>query len=279
MRFGLTGWPVSHSLSPRLHNAALSAVGLDGEYCLYPIDPSEPDGLLNLTNKIRSGELAGLNVTIPHKQNIIPMVDELTSTAKSIGAINTIYLRNGRLIGDNTDAQGFMADLHKNASAVMSSSGKAMVFGAGGSARAVITGLLNSGWRVVIAARDIHQAQNLALYFSNQHPGKSVEAGFLDQRYLTPLMSSVNLLVNTTPIGMVPNTDNSPWPVDLAWPKKIFVYDLVYNPRRTKLVTEAMSLGLGAVGGLGMLVEQAALAFELWTGFEAPREVMYSAVE
>ncbi len=279
MRLGLTGWPVSHSLSPRLHNAALRAVGLDGEYNLYPVDPSEPDGLLNLTQKIRSGELAGLNVTIPHKQNIIPMVDELTSTAKLIGAVNTIYLRNGRLIGDNTDAQGFLTDLHKKAPTVMSSPGTAMVFGAGGSARAVITALLNSSWCVKIAARDIQKAQNLALYFSNQPSGKSVEAGFLDQQFMTSLMSSVNLLVNTTPIGMVPNIDQSPWPADLPWPKSLMVYDLVYNPRKTKLVNDAISLGLGAVGGLGMLVEQAALAFELWTGVEAPREVMYSAVE
>ena len=279
MRLGLTGWPVSHSLSPRLHNAALRAVGLDGEYNLYPVDPSEPDGLLNLTQKIRSGELAGLNVTIPHKQNIIPMVDELTSTAKLIGAVNTIYLRNGRLIGDNTDAQGFLTDLYKKAPTVMSSPGTAMVFGAGGSARAVITALLNSSWCVKIAARDIQKAQNLALYFSNQPSGKSVEAGFLDQQFMTSLMSSVNLLVNTTPIGMVPNIDQSPWPADLPWPKSLMVYDLVYNPRKTKLVNDAISLGLGAVGGLGMLVEQAALAFELWTGVEAPREVMYSAVE
>jgi shikimate dehydrogenase len=252
---------------------------LDGEYNLYPVDPSEPDGLLNLTQKIRSGELAGLNVTIPHKQNIIPMVDELTSTAKLIGAVNTIYLRNGRLIGDNTDAQGFLTDLHKKAPTVMSSPGTAMVFGAGGSARAVITALLNSSWCVKIAARDIQKAQNLALYFSNQPSGKSVEAGFLDQQFMTSLMSSVNLLVNTTPIGMVPNIDQSPWPADLPWPKSLMVYDLVYNPRKTKLVNDAISLGLGAVGGLGMLVEQAALAFELWTGVEAPREVMYSAVE
>ena len=111
MHLGLIGHPLGHSLSPKIHTAALKACGLQGEYSLFPIAPEDMQGLKDLLTRVRGGEIHGLNVTIPHKQNVIPLLDELTPTAQAIGAVNTISMRNGKLVGDNTDAPGFLADL------------------------------------------------------------------------------------------------------------------------------------------------------------------------
>ncbi|MEP6896180.1 MAG: shikimate dehydrogenase, partial [Chloroflexota bacterium] len=165
---GLIGYPVSHSLSPKIQNAALKACGLEGEYLLYPIAPDDMQGLKDLLDRVRSGEIAGLNVTIPHKQNVIQFMDELTPTAKAIGAVSVIYMRENKLIGDNADAHGFLTDLKKvfdfSSHAIPSS---ALILGAGGSARAVVYALLNDGWKVTIAARRIEQAEGLAQSFQN----------------------------------------------------------------------------------------------------------------
>jgi len=137
IHLGLLGWPVSHSLSPKLHNAALKAMGLEGEYSLYPVEPGNDLLLENLLSKVRVGELRGLNVTIPYKQAVIPLLDRLSLSAKSIGAVNTIFLENGLLVGHNTDAPGFRMDLKKfSGNAFTRRSGGALILGAGGSARA-----------------------------------------------------------------------------------------------------------------------------------------------
>ena len=112
-QLGLIGYPVSHSLSPKIQNAALQACGLEGNYSLFPIPPDDIQGLKDLLTRVRSGEITGFNVTIPHKQNVIPLLDELTPTARSIGAVNVIYMKDGKLVGDNTDASGFLNDLKK----------------------------------------------------------------------------------------------------------------------------------------------------------------------
>jgi shikimate dehydrogenase len=265
---------LGHSLSPKIHAAALSACGLQGEYSLYHIAPDDPAGLKNLLSRVRSGEIHGLNVTIPHKQNVIPLLDELTLTATAIGAVNTIYFRNGHLIGDNTDAPGFLADLRRFLTTETRRHGdsQALVMGAGGSARAVVYALVNDGWQVTIAARREEQARQLAASFPNyqlqitNHP-------------FTLHPSSFILIINTTPLGMTPNAEHSPWPRDLSFPRHAAVYDLVYNPRETKLVREARAAGLPATTGLGMLVEQAALAFELWTGHTPPRDTLFAALK
>jgi shikimate dehydrogenase len=146
-----------------------------------------------------------------------------------------------------------------------------LVLGAGGSARAVVHALLNDGWNVTIAARRLEQAGQLAASFPNSH----LPITHLDD--LRPL--TFDLLVNTTPLGMFPNTATSPLPENLSLPSNAFVYDLVYNPRETELVRRARSQGLQAATGLGMLIEQAALAFQLWTGHNPPRGVLWAAVE
>lgn len=280
-RLGLIGYPLGHSLSPKIHTAALAACGLTGDYSLFPIHPDDKTALVGLLARVRAGEIHGLNVTIPHKQNVISLLDGLTETAQAIGAVNTISLRNGQLIGDNTDAPGFLSDLKnflngqksmvkgQNPQSPITNFQSALVLGAGGSARAVVYALLRDGWNVTLAARRLEQAQQLANSFS--HPA-------LRTTDLTDLRPApFDLIINTTPLGMTPNVDSTPW--ELPFPENAAVYDLVYNPRETRLVREARTLGLLARSGLGMLIEQAALAFEIWTGACPDRQLLRAALE
>jgi len=273
---GLIGYPLGHSLSPQIHGAALHALGISGEYSLYPVQ-SLPEGraeLAKLLNRVKHGIIHGLNVTIPHKQNVIPLLDELTPAAQTIGAVNTIFLRNQTLVGDNTDAPGFWADLQRLAILEKRSAKYALILGAGGSARAVAYALLTYGWHISLLTRRIEQAEDLRQQLSVISDQISVA----DSAHDSPLTADCSLIVNTTPVGMHPDTEASPWPQDLPFPENAVVYDLVYNPRETLLVRQARTAGLPATTGLGMLVEQAALAFERWTGLGAPRVAMREAV-
>lgn len=270
IHLGLIGYPLGHSLSPKIHTAALKACGLRGDYSLFPIHLDDKQGLKKLLAHVRSCEITGLNVTIPHKQNVIELMDELTPTAKAVGAVNTIYLRDEKLVGDNTDAPGFLSDLKKFMGHRELEMGKsALVLGAGGSARAVVYALLNDDWNVTISARRIEQAQEL----SKQFEGLNVA----ELNFQTFQLLNSQLIVNTTPLGMTPNVNQSPWPEKLPFPNAV-IYDLVYNPYETKLVKDARAQGLSATTGLGMLIEQAALAFEKWTGHNPPRDVLYTSV-
>jgi shikimate dehydrogenase len=224
--------------------------------------------------------MAGLNITIPHKQNVIPMLDELTPVAQAIGAVNTIYMQNGKLIGDNTDAAGFLTDLHTHLAVKNGDWQKGqivLVIGAGGAARAAVFGLVEDGWKVIITARRPEQVKALIAHFPD-HASCLTQidcdgAGFRDA------ISNVSLVINTTPVGMPPDIEKSPWPAGEPLPDKAIFYDLVYNPRETKFVMMARFSGLRAFSGLGMLVEQAALAFKVWTGFDVPRQPLFAALE
>jgi shikimate dehydrogenase len=294
---GLTGWPLTYSLSPAIHNAALHALHLSGEYRLLPVPPL-PAGrkaMLHLLEGLRSGELTGLNVTIPHKQAILECLDELTPLAKAVGATNLIYRRGQRLVGDNTDVIGFLADLKKLAPSLPLKRGQlvakpacALILGAGGAARAAAYGLARLGWGVTIAARHIDQAVKLA-----DDLRASIGLARIDTVHLTAQpdlypsicdlvdggsqKDSLDLIVNATSAGMVSHEQETAWPEALLFPQGAFVYDMVYVPRETALVRKARLAGLEAANGAGMLVEQAAAAFEVWTGRAAPRGVMRRA--
>jgi shikimate dehydrogenase len=280
IRLGLVGYPISHSLSPRLHASALEALDLEGEYKLYQVAPGDNDGLVELIESVRSGSLNGLNVTIPYKQTVIPLLDDLTPYARSIGAVNTIYLSHNRLIGHNTDAPGFLVDLaglwtdhlHEK---------RSLVLGAGGAARAVVYALLKEGWTVTLAVRrdDLDQAAELIESFKYLAGDRPMSYVLLELETLKQHEDGIRLIVNATPVGVLPNIELSPWPVGLPFPPGVVVYDVIYNPRQTRLVKDARTAGLRAKTGLGMLVEQAALSFECWTGLNVPREVMFTAVE
>jgi shikimate dehydrogenase len=272
IKLGLIGYPVGHSLSPKIQNTALKACELEGEYSLFSIAPDDMQGLKALLDRVRLGEITGLNVTIPHKQNVIQFMDELTPTAKAIGAVNVIYLRDHKLIGDNADAHGFLTDLKKVfdfSSLIVPPS--ALILGAGGSARAVVYALLKEGWNVTIAARRMEQAQELVMQFE--------KANAIEIDLQTSQLSNFQLVVNATPLGMTPNIHTSPLPENVMLPNQLSIYDLVYNPRETKLVRHARSQGLHAITGLGMLIEQAAFGFELWTGYKLSSEIFRNAAE
>jgi shikimate dehydrogenase len=266
-KLGLIGYPLKHSFSPKIHTAALRSCGLSGDYSLFPVAPGDAQKMKGWLDRLRSNEFQGFNITIPHKQNIIPFLDELTPTARVIGAINTVYIHNGKLTGDNTDAESFLVELNKlikNNPITNGENRSALVLGAGGSARAVTYALLNDGWSVTIASRRIEQTQGMINQFSKHRSHlASIEYHVREISSITP---SLSLLVNTTPLGMFPDTDTSPWFSELPFPSKAIVYDLVYNPKITRFVRDAQSSGLPATTGLGMLVEQAALSFEIWTG-------------
>jgi shikimate dehydrogenase len=266
-KLGLIGYPLQHSLSPKIHMAALKSCEFSGDYSLFSVAPDDLQEVSRLLEHLHSRIIHGLNITIPHKQRIIPFLDDLTSIAQAIGAVNTVYLHSGKLIGDNTDSAGFMADLNKLSALNPQNfrgDGSALVLGAGGSARAVVYSLINNGWNVRVATRRRIQVQTLIeQYLEYRTSLSSIE---FDASALKSILPSISLLVNTTPVGMFPGVDASPWPAGLPLPPNAMVYDLVYNPLETKLVTDARSFGLSAYNGLGMLIEQAALSFEIWTG-------------
>jgi shikimate dehydrogenase len=267
IRFGLIGYPLNHTLSPRLHQAALRACDLQGEYSLYPVPTDDSASLVNLLNSLRAGELTGLNVTIPYKQTVIRFLDELTPVASAISAVNTLYLKDGRLVGDNTDAPAFLADLAQFINNPQSS----IVLGAGGAAHAVVYALRSCGCEVTVLARRVKQAHALAKRFAN------IKAMELNLRRLRD--AKAQLIVNATPVGMFPEIDRSPWLAEASFPETAAIYDLIYNPYETLLVKQARAAGLKAITGLGMLIEQAALAFELWTGYKIQRGVMLESIQ
>lgn len=277
---GLIGWPLAHSHSPVLHNAALRAAGLVGEYRVYPVRPGRgaESRLEELLSRLRCDELDGLNITIPYKQAVLPHLDSMTPTARAIGAVNTVLRSGGRLLGENTDAPGFLADLHHLGEM---DRGSAVVLGAGGAARAVVYALNRAGWVVHVLARRLEQAQQLVNDLRSSSPKLAVEifARPMGMHALETLPPALRLIVNTTPLGMAPDHQASPWPAELPFPPQAVVYDLVYNPPETELVRAARSAGLRARTGMGMLVEQAALSFEMWTGHPANREAMWSGLD
>jgi shikimate dehydrogenase len=276
IHLGLIGYPLEHSLSPKIHTAALKAYGLKGDYSLFPIYPDDKQGLRDLLARVRTNEIHGLNVTIPHKQNVIPLLDELAPTAKAIGAVNTILVKDGKLIGHNTDAPGFLGDLQR-CFPTLQKLGIALVLGAGGAARAVVSALLSDGWQVTLAVRpaDVGQVEGLISSFNQDGLRHFV---LMTVEGLTPLLKGTKLIVNATPLGMSPASETCPWPEDLPLPSGVAVYDCVYNPRETLLVKRARAAGLPAETGLGMLLEQAALAFEIWTGHNPSRNILFDSV-
>jgi shikimate dehydrogenase len=257
-----------------MHIAALDATSLTGEYVLYPDKPTkdEPNSINQKLQRLIDGKLTGLNVTIPYKQIVMPLLDQLTPAATQIGAVNVLYIEDGKLTGDNTDSQAFMTDLNQKMPELQSSSKNALVLGGGGSARAVVFALQQNGWNIHIATRKPDQASQLIVELTLD----SIQTVRLDADAHSNIQD-IQLIVNTTPVGMAPCVDENPWPVGLPLWQGAVVYDLIYNPVETRLMKKARLSGLNAVNGMGMLVEQAALSFERWTGVSAPREVMLAA--
>ena len=225
----------------------------------------------------------GINVTVPHKQAVIPFLNSIEQGARIIGAVNTIVVtRNSRLpenkwqlAGHNTDWLGFLSDL--DSLQVNINQRDCLVLGAGGSARAVVYGLAQAGANVHVLARRSVQAEQLAADFAACGPGIQVDSLAALPTLITRLEAP--LIVNTTPLGMIPEVDRTVWPDSLPFPTGTFVYDLVYNPQETRFMQQAQAAGCRTSNGLGMLIHQGAIAFELWTGQNPGIQVMKKALE
>jgi shikimate dehydrogenase len=267
--YGLIGHPLTHSLSPRLHAAALAACGLPGHYVALPVSPER---LAGGVAGIRAFGLAGVNVTIPHKVAVLPLLDGLTELATRVGAVNTLFWEDGRLLGDNTDVGGFLAALP----AATPSDGEVLLLGAGGAARAVALAVAERGCEALhVVARREQGAGELRAELVPTLAGEAVSLA--DTPALVERAPRCRLVVNATPVGS--HGEGCPLPAEVlaALPPDAMVVDLVYRPHDTALVRRARRRGLHAIDGREMLVRQAALAFERWTGVAPPLEPMREA--
>jgi shikimate dehydrogenase len=267
----LLGYPVEHSRSPAMHNAAFAAAGLDLVYLAFAVPPGE---LAAAVRGIRALGLRGANVTVPHKQAIIAYLDTVSPLAARIGAVNTIVNNAGCLKGYNTDASGFVASLKEQGFSPRDK--EVVILGAGGAARAVAFALHEAGCaRLVIANRDLEKAAALAAALAAY--GAAAEVCGLAGAELAFSLAGSELVVNATSVGMWPHPEATPVPAASLQAGQ-WVYDLVYNPLQTRLLREARQRGCHTLTGLSMLLYQGAEAFRLWTGVVPPLAVMQQAL-
>jgi shikimate dehydrogenase len=239
--------------------------GLDGTYDLYPVETAKKYQLAAEINRLRTGEISGFNVTIPYKEDVHQYLDQLTPTAKAIGAVNTIFTRHGMIIGDNTDAHGFVLALKDNGMDLSFLPGEAIVFGAGGSARAVIYSLLAAGWQIELLVRNVEKSRERLRNLDRNGLTGGLKIRPVEELPSVIKKKQIDLVVNTTPLGMFPNVDGSPWKDTVSIPASTFVFDLIYNPVKTLLLSQAELAGAKFTNGFSMLLEQAVLSFEIWT--------------
>ncbi len=266
---GVIGDPIEHTMSPVIHNAAFSELGLDYVYVAFQVKSEELSWAIE---GMRALNIRGLNVTIPHKVNIIPLLDSLDPLAEKIGAVNTVVNREGVLKGYNTDASGFLQALQDKG--VIPNGKNVVILGAGGAARAISFILADKKANLLILNRleEMDWAEELASNISSVF-GKEVRVLELTEANLCTVLDKAELLVNATSVGMSPSTDLTPVPAGLLQ-SSLVVFDIVYNPISTKLTTQASQAGCETIMGLDMLVWQGALAFEMWTGKKAPVDLM-----
>lgn len=265
----LLAWPAGHSLSPVMHTAALKELGLTHTYRAVAVPPEKLQGAVN---GLRSAGVLGANVTVPHKERIMPLLDSVSDAARKVGAVNTVTNSDGRLHGDNTDVHGFLALLESAGVRLAGDGGlSVVVLGAGGAARAAVYGLAGHA-RLTVINRTVARAEALAAAFPQVEavaPAASEE-----------LLEEADVLVNTTSVGMElegRDPDESPLPPGVL-PARAVVVDMVYRPERTRLLRDAATAGLPAFGGLEMLVQQGAASLRLWTGLaDVPVSAMRSA--
>ncbi len=271
---GVFGHPVTHSLSPAMHNAALAALGLPYIYVPFPVAPEDLGTALGALGALG---IAGVNLTIPHKEAALACMDDITQEARDVGAINTVQCKDGRLLGDNTDGFGFYEPLRELGFQVVGRN--AIVIGAGGAARSVAFRLAREGARLCLVNRTRERAERLAQALADA----GLNSGGLavlppDSPELETALSDAALLVNTTRVGMTPE-HLAPPPVPAQWLHPgLLVYDLVYNPVETRLLKEARERGCSTLTGVKMLVYQGAAAFQRWTGQWPPTDIMEAAV-
>ncbi len=266
---GLIGDPVEHTMSPVMHNTAFKKLGIDYLYVPFRVRKEE---LGKAIEGMRALNIKGLNVTIPHKVAVLQFLDELDPLAEKIDAVNTIVNNDGALTGYNTDATGFLQTLMERG--IEPEKKNVVILGAGGASRAISFILADKGANLVILNRllELDWAKELANRISQAFT-KEVAALELNRENLIGVLGKADILVNATSVGMSPNIDETPVDADLLRPGLV-VFDIVYNPIKTRLLKEAEAAGAETIGGLDMLVWQGVLAFEKWTGQKAPVQLM-----
>ncbi len=270
-RVGIIGYPLGHSISPAFQQAAFDELEIDARYETWA---TPPDELAARVESLRADDVLGANVTVPHKQAVMPLLDEILPVAESIGAVNTVINREGFLIGANTDAAGFTRSLEEEAR-FSAARKRALIVGAGGAARAVAFGLAWEGVsELVFVNRTPERASELAWDVSEATATETRGGGFDDFSDA----EGFDLIVNCTSMGMAggPDPEGIP-PVEDLVRRGVLVCDLVYNPRETPLLELAREREARVLGGIGMLVYQGAASFEFWTDQEPPEDIMYSA--
>ena len=261
---GLIGYPVEHSYSQKIHSAVVAKLGLDYHYKLFNISPAK---LEVAVEGMRLFDFCGLNVTVPHKTAVIEYLDEIAQSALLCGAVNTIVNKGGKLIGHNTDYEGFKEALRYHQFDVKEKN--ILVLGAGGAARAIVAALTDLKAKMVyIANRTISSAEELAQAFPH------TQAIGITPDKIKPIMEDIYGVINTTTLGMYPNINVEPLLSADLLKKVSYVYDIIYNPTQTSLLLEAKRAGCKTANGLEMLVQQGAHSFYLWTGVKPPLETM-----
>ena len=263
-KVGLIGWPVEHSFSPRMHNAAFREANLDWVYLPLPVGPAAGNVEKALQGLSVLGFM-GANVTIPHKQNVLPHLSEVSGTARSVGAVNTLTVgSDASIAGDNTDVYGFLAPLQAWAGSLQGS--RTLLLGAGGAARSVAYGLAQAGCtHLTMYNRTVSRSEQLRA--SLEPFASQMEWHILTRpEQVLGAAGEVSLVVNATSVGMFPHVESSPLPEDFPWHSSLIAYDLVYNPRETRFLAHARAQGATCIDGLEMLLFQGARSFEIWTG-------------
>jgi len=270
---GILGFPLGHSLSPLMHNRALQSLGLNYVYVAFAV---ARHFLADAVKGLRGLGVAGVNVTVPFKEEILPYLDELSTEAQACQAVNVVKNCQGRLVGYNTDGPGFMAALTE--AGVTPAGQRIVLLGAGGAARAVAYQLGRAGSQhITCVNRTRGKAEQLAEFITGQTGVPASAAGW-DEEEVEKAVQAAGMLVNTTPVGMFPATREMP-PVNPEWfHHELVVCDVIYNPAQTRLLLAARQRGLRTVDGVGMFVHQGALAFEIFTGCPAPVKLMREVV-
>jgi len=265
--YGIIGDPVTHTLSPLIHNTSFRKLRLNCIYVPFRVNSVE---LSHAIKGVRAMSIQGLNVTMPHKLAIIPLIDELDTLAMRIGAVNTIVNNGGKLIGYNTDAAGFVEALLHNG--INPKNKKVVVFGAGGVSRAICFALAEQQCEIVIINRTSDKAHELANKVSHVS-SQMVKSSNISEGNLDELLFGADIVVNATNVGMEGTIGKSVIPAELIHSSMV-IFDTIYQPFETQLIMDAKNIGAQVVGGLDMLLWQGAIAFKIWTGFDAPFELM-----
>ncbi|MCL2642234.1 MAG: shikimate dehydrogenase [Candidatus Bathyarchaeota archaeon] len=266
------GNPIEHSLSPVIQNAAFNALDLDVVYVAFTVKPSE---LANALSGIRALDILGLNVTMPHKETVIPYLDWIDNTAKCLNSVNTLHCKGGRLLGYSTDGVGALEAFRGNGADLQGK--RVLMLGAGGAARVIAYTLIEAAEveELVVLNRTVSEAEKLADIIKYKFD-KKIVIGSLSSEVIGEEISNSDVLLNTTSVGMKPNVDQRLITPD-SLKSDLTVMDIVYNPFETQLVKDAKMVGAKVISGVEMLIYQGAAAFEIWTGHKAPVQVMRRA--